>query len=550
MTTERFAHHCRYLTRKGAGLLLPLVLCALPLFADFDDLGVGARSIGMGNAFTAIADDAFGMYYNPAGLGLVRTSQIGTEFGKLYFGLDDDSNLVTGFSAAAFPLYRAQLKAVAVSTQAFVSDAAAADPGLSEGSLKTMEYRHIGTVAVGWKYFSLENYYQESAYYLGFGRPVGERWAWGVNVKYLQEKYTIDDYLRASPVFRYGEKSGVDAVSVDAGLMVNLAPRLFLGLAARDINQPNTGLSVTDQLPCTGMAGLAWKDRDVAWGINGTYRREHWYYSTGFEKMLNKTLAVRSGISYGERNYFNIAGGFSFNFYRARLDYVFQYPLSGLEDISGTHRMSLLLKFGRRQKDEMETGSLEYYYEKLQDQLESTRRALAAAQEEKKNLENMLVEEARQQIRERARPAGEAKAAVPEKAGSGGILTPGQALVIPAPARQQTAGPVNTASVPAQAPIVSTASAAVPPAEPAVPAPVEEKPAPVKTVPAAREPKKAAQPRPAVPARHTVQLGENLRGIAVKYYGNGDRWRDIYKANRDKVTGGQVKPGQVIVLPQ
>jgi len=35
--------------------------------ADFDDLGAGARAIGLGGAYCAIADDPFGFYYNPAG---------------------------------------------------------------------------------------------------------------------------------------------------------------------------------------------------------------------------------------------------------------------------------------------------------------------------------------------------------------------------------------------------------------------------------------------------------------------------------------------------
>lgn len=35
-------------------------------------LGVGARALGMGNAFSSTSDDASAMYYNPAGLGLIR----------------------------------------------------------------------------------------------------------------------------------------------------------------------------------------------------------------------------------------------------------------------------------------------------------------------------------------------------------------------------------------------------------------------------------------------------------------------------------------------
>jgi len=44
--------------------------------ADFVKIGMGARAAGMGDAFTAVADDATAMYWNPAGLVLAR----GTEF--------------------------------------------------------------------------------------------------------------------------------------------------------------------------------------------------------------------------------------------------------------------------------------------------------------------------------------------------------------------------------------------------------------------------------------------------------------------------------------
>ena len=37
-----------------------LIFSGNPVFADFEDLGAGAKAIGMGNAYTALADGPFG----------------------------------------------------------------------------------------------------------------------------------------------------------------------------------------------------------------------------------------------------------------------------------------------------------------------------------------------------------------------------------------------------------------------------------------------------------------------------------------------------------
>ena len=43
--------------------------------AAFLKIGVGARAIGMAGAFTAVADDPYAIYWNPAGLSLLSGSQ-------------------------------------------------------------------------------------------------------------------------------------------------------------------------------------------------------------------------------------------------------------------------------------------------------------------------------------------------------------------------------------------------------------------------------------------------------------------------------------------
>jgi nucleoid-associated protein YgaU len=59
-------------------------------------------------------------------------------------------------------------------------------------------------------------------------------------------------------------------------------------------------------------------------------------------------------------------------------------------------------------------------------------------------------------------------------------------------------------------------------------------------------------PGDSVPKTHTVQRGDSLSGIALHYYSDYSRWRDIYKTNR-KLIGNDpalIKPGMRLTLPK
>src|SRR5579872_2550899 len=45
---------------------------------DFLSIGVGARALGMGGAFVAVADDATSAYWNPAGLSFIPNIEVTT----------------------------------------------------------------------------------------------------------------------------------------------------------------------------------------------------------------------------------------------------------------------------------------------------------------------------------------------------------------------------------------------------------------------------------------------------------------------------------------
>src|SRR3989339_564389 len=64
--------------------------------ADFLNLGIGARAIAMGGAFTGLADDVSAEYWNPAGLSRLTGKQVLTMYDVLFEGM---SHVYLGFGS-------------------------------------------------------------------------------------------------------------------------------------------------------------------------------------------------------------------------------------------------------------------------------------------------------------------------------------------------------------------------------------------------------------------------------------------------------------------
>jgi hypothetical protein len=78
-------------SKKTLIIVLSLLLVTLSLTPALAVQKYGAKAYGMGGAFTALADDASAIYWNPAGL--VQSGLVGTQFSV---GLKPDSDLMEG----------------------------------------------------------------------------------------------------------------------------------------------------------------------------------------------------------------------------------------------------------------------------------------------------------------------------------------------------------------------------------------------------------------------------------------------------------------------
>ncbi len=347
----------RRLIWKSILILLFTFTWNLPsAFAQFEDLGVGARGIGMGNAFIGLADDGYSIYYNPAGLGRIEWKELVLDYGKLYWGLDDNSNLGQSFVGYVQSLNR------------------------------------LGTLGVGWLNFALTRYYREDTFMLAYGKRISHSkrgsLSAGLNLKllykgfektiYTEDAINLDTTQRKGgrdPVFENGySRTGFSA---DLGLLYDMGKHHSFALTLNDINQPNMGLADKDRIALATKLGYAYRSTNFNMTSDLTFKSRDITISAGTEKwFMGKTLAVRGGLGIGEREYASLSLGASYRYSRLfQFDYSFVYPLRGISSFSGSHRFSLTLRFGVKGPEE----ELEEELERTQSELESAKEAAQKA---------------------------------------------------------------------------------------------------------------------------------------------------------------------------
>ncbi|MBU2528468.1 tetratricopeptide repeat protein [bacterium] len=298
-------------------LLLFMLAATARVFASFEDLGAGARAAGMANAFTAIADDAYAVYYNPAGLAGLRNPEAASSMGKMFMNLSDNSDIGDTNLMMAYPL-------------------------------------KFAVMGIGVKNFALDGYYGENQYAFAAARRF-RYFDLGVSLKQMTVEYGSTKYTAnaidnntgfaggaGDPVFDSGlSKSGFGA---DAGILKKSGDLSF-GIALQNIVAPDMGLKETYKLPLrikTGMALIK-----PGYKLSGEYNKEEsaGSFRLGAEVNVLTFFRLRGGFEYGP-DIANISAGASYRMNLFSFDYAFTLPLSGVEETLGNHWIGLSVRFG------------------------------------------------------------------------------------------------------------------------------------------------------------------------------------------------------------
>jgi hypothetical protein len=292
----------------AAALLAALTWSAAPAAAQQQEnagnpgewltLYTSARTLGMGGAYVATADDPLGVLWNPAGISTMDQNELRFENARLF---EDTS--VNGFG---FAVPGSWLPSFGVSV-------------LSMGSgdyQRTNDVNDpLGTFKNG-----------ETAYLLTASKMFTPRLSIGTNFKFVQQ--TVEDF-------------SAQGFGMDAGALFDVTPSLRVGASVANLAGPNLSLrDVKETYPIAFRGGAAAEifngrglvalELDQSTGL-GTQ------IHAGTEYWLQPTIGLRAGFdgSYG-------TGGLT---YRFAPQYQFDYAIAN-QALGLTHRVGLSYRFG------------------------------------------------------------------------------------------------------------------------------------------------------------------------------------------------------------
>lgn len=215
--------------------IVPVLLSGRPVWAasgyagEFLALGAGARSMALGSAYVALADDATAGYWNPAGLESVGRRQAHLMHAQRYGGMVSHD-----FLALAGPWRRDQGLAVSL-VRIGVDDihfTELQDPGqpLSESNRPVIASTHSSA---------------DYALYLSYGRRLHPRLTLGASLK---------------GIYRSVGAYSARGIGVDAGARVELHQAVHAALVVRDATTTPVAWSTdtTDRIHPSLLAGMAY----------------------------------------------------------------------------------------------------------------------------------------------------------------------------------------------------------------------------------------------------------------------------------------------------
>lgn len=237
--------------------ILLIILCLLFFFNIPGYACVGARSMGMGGAFTAIADDINAVYWNPAGLQQLKGCELTYTFEPDRFDDGDFKSAYPHFAAFGFKYHNSALAIAYINVSDWASD-----PDIGRG--KSMLYGVYST-------------------------SINERLSLGFKLGYREVE---------NPSFKFFKDPSEETLSsvpmlFDLGLLYKYSENINIGLLVQGLANVRPAIAVKPNKNLT----IALDFYDIL-NVVETENK----YRIGVEQMITKNVVIRTGC-YGNDNF-------------------------------------------------------------------------------------------------------------------------------------------------------------------------------------------------------------------------------------------------------
>ncbi len=274
-------------------------------------IGIGARAIGMGESFVALADDADAIYWNPGGLGQIEKKEISMMYNQWFEGIKQ------GYVGYVHPLGNIGTFGGAVSY-------------LIVGDMDRTEIDSDGDDVPTSQTFGANDMFVT----LSYGRKI-KMLDVGVSLKYITEKI---------------EDESATAFAVDLGfLYATPVPKLNVGLSVQNLGTKIKFISESDLLPLNFKLGASYKmlEKDaLALALDVNIPNEgNVNVHAGAEYLLFDMIALRAGYKTTTIEGLGALSGLSAGCGFAFKGYGIDYAWVPYGDLGSTHRVSLAIKF-------------------------------------------------------------------------------------------------------------------------------------------------------------------------------------------------------------
>lgn len=332
--------------------LLALLFAAVPVRAAFEEAPESARAAAMGNAFTAVADDAVCAYSNPAALGPIRRLGVGLDYLR-QFDIPAGKTDQDRFGAiSAIPVQQELIR---------------------------------GTFGIDYAYNRLKGRTTERSAMLSYGtRSLVEKEGWmfdlGGSLKILSRSNDAG--------------GGAAKPAVDLGALWRIAERYAVGVSILNANRPRFDEpdGFVDRAPAAFKVGVSEAVRGFTLALDLTKREPSGRHpgsgnlASGLERWWatprHGSFAGRMGLSLSDRSKM-FSWGLGWRILGGQVDYAMTVPMQG-STVMG-HAVSMLFRFG--------VSNPEQEYERVLAEEVGYRRDLTQALESAETKQWRLAEE-------------------------------------------------------------------------------------------------------------------------------------------------------------